>query len=187
MKHYIAVSLCAAIVVVMSPFAARSQNNQGSNVNTNLAQRDAAMMVPAHATLRTKLNAKQCHTGEQIRAELERTIQLKNGPELPHGTELLGEVTAVQAEPDNVRLALRFDEAQLKDGSKIPIKAMILLIQPAGSNNDYDSDSTRVSARDIWSPDWYKVDQEGAVSGADLHSSVTSDNSGVIISNKRMT
>ena len=57
MKHYIAVSLCAAIVVVMSPFAARSQNNQGSNVNTNLAQRDAAMMVPAHATLRTKLRA----------------------------------------------------------------------------------------------------------------------------------
>ena len=184
MKHYIAVPLCAAILVVMSPFAARPQESQESSVNANQAQQDAAMMVPAHASLRTKLNAKQSHAGEEIRAELERTIQLKNGPELPHGTQLLGEVTAVEAKPDKVRLALRFDEAQLRDGSKIPIKAMILFIQSASSVGT-DSDLARVSARDVWTPNIYKVDQLGTISGADLHSSITSDDSGVITSNKK--
>jgi len=167
MKQVIAGSLCAAIVVVLSPFSVPAQDNQKTNVNANQAQQEAAAMVPVHAVLLTGPIAKKSHAGEEIRAELERTVHLKNGRELPGGTQLVGEVTAVEAKPGDMKLALQFHEAQFKDGSKLPIKAMILVIEPPSSIGD-GSESSRFPARDIWTPAMSGVDQLDAVSGADL-------------------
>lgn len=190
MKRELAISLFAGILGLVSLPLAQAQNNinaQGSNDNVSSAsaQQEANEMVPAHAVLLNKVNARKSHAGDEIRAELRRTIQLKGGTTLPDGTVLTGTVTEDQASPDNVRVSLRFNEAKLKDGSTVPIKVMIVSIQTTQSIEDVGEDSSRVRTRDIWTPNTHKVDEIGVVSGADLHSSVTSENSAVISSTKK--
>jgi hypothetical protein len=147
------------------------------------AMHEATLMVPAQALLKQSLDARKLQPGHVFKAELRDTVHLKNGPELPRGTMLIGMVSR-----DNMktlgksRLALRFTQARLKDGKVIPIKATIVgVLSP---NND-SLDGSVDDAANIWTSKTLQIDQLGAVSGVDLHSNIGSRNSGVFVTTRK--
>lgn len=189
-------SISVLAFALLSPNFAEAQTAQGaetpalqSNVNTPSGQNEAIQMVPARAALVQVLDAKKMRQGEQFNAKLSQAVQLKNGPKLPSGTELIGMVGADDmqtAGSATSRLVLRFTEAKLKDGKVVPIKATIVGVFGPGAE---DADGYDVVAGDQqpnpWSAEMLQVDQIGAVAGVDLHSKIASDNSGVFVSNKK--
>ncbi len=200
MKREVAVSLCAAIATLAFVCAqcARSQDrsNQQSNSQWKISQSgnngpsaearwEARQMVPARVVLLNEVSAKKSREGDQVRAELRsRNVVLKDGTRLPGGTVLVGKITEAQASPGNVRLAMRFNDAMLKDRRTVPVKATIVAIEPP-EDDAAGVQQTEVPARDVWNQNTLQVDELGAVGGADLHSSIAGDNSGVIVSNHK--
>lgn len=155
----------------------------GTIQDPTLAKKEAAFMVPAKVHLVKALDAKKAQAGSQFEAIVDRTIELKNGTELPHRTVLLGKVAADQMNPDGTsRLALRFTKARLKNGSTIPIRAMITGIAGPTYDSGYSS-SAQVPPP--WNKQTLQVDQIGALSGIDMHSRIAGANSGVFISTKK--
>jgi hypothetical protein len=200
MKREVAVSLCAAIATLAFACAqcaqAQDRSNQQSNTQWKISQpgnygssaeakREARQMVPARVVLLDEVSAKKAHEGDQVRAELRsRDVVLKDGTRLPGGTVLVGKITEAQASPGNVRLAMLFNDARLKDGRTVPVKATIVAIEPPADDADGVQQAV-VPARDVWNQNTLQVDELGAVSGADLHSSIAGNNSGVIVSNRK--
>lgn len=164
--------------------ASSAANVKGSSTITasSSAQQEALRMVPAQASLIGNLDANKIKPGQSFRAELSGTIHLKNGPELPRGTRLLGTVSIDHMQADGTsRLALRITRAQLKHGKIIPIKATIVGYSPEStfSSDEYGSSNNN------WTSSTLQVDQLGAIAGVDLHSKIASRNSGVFVSTKK--
>ncbi len=141
-------------------------------------QGDAAHMVPAQAGLMKPLDSRKIQAGQQFQAVLSEKVQLKNGPELPRGTVLIGTATAIEAQSGgSSKLILRFTEAQPKGGKAIPIKATIVGFFPGNSLERED--------RDIWNPKSPGVDQVNAFYGVELQSNIVDRDSGVFVSTKK--
>lgn len=159
--------------IAQSQYGANSPAN-GATADSNGGQQEATMMVPAEANLANALDAKKVQAGNPFTAKLTQTVHLKNGPELPRGTTLLGTVGTDDMQLNgNSKLALSITEARLKDGKTIPIKATIVGIAPSGTPEYGDSNP--------WTPHTLQVDQIGAMSNVDLHSRVSGKNSGVFV------
>jgi hypothetical protein len=199
MKREVAVSLCAAVATLAFACAQCAQAQVSSNPQSNSqwtnsqsdnngdsaeARQEAQQMVPAQLTLLNNVSAKKSHEGDEVRAQLRSRDVVLNGTKLPIGTLLIGKITEAQATPGNVRLAMRFSDAKLKDGQTIPVKATIVAIEPPGDGVD-GIQQAQVPAEDVWNRNVLQVDELGAVGGADLHSSITGDNSGVIVSDRK--
>ncbi len=169
--------------------AMNSQNANGSQENGShvSGKREAAKMVPARAELMQALDAKKTLPGAGFQAKLSKTAHLHDGTELPAGTLLMGKVVQDDMQQQGMsKLALRFTSAQLKNGKTIPIKATIVGIFKPG----YESDETYpVNAGDqvpnSWNDGTLQIDQLGVISGVDLHSKISSRNSGVLVSTKK--
>lgn len=188
MKREIALAMCAALLVLVSPAWSRAQqhetaDNVASTTNNQMAHQEALKMVPDHAKLLEKIDAKDVHAGQQIEAQLDRTVQLKDGRELPKDTMLLGTVTEDRTQP--LDLALRFNSAKLHNGSTIPVKVMIVSIQPPSPLASGVTTNAPVTTADIWTPGTDRIDAPKAISGADFHSNIASNNSGTISSAKK--
>lgn len=188
MNRQIVLSFSLAITsfALLSPQLSKAVQTQASqdpsNVNTSAARNEAVQMVPASAVLNNALNASKIKSGDQFKATLSSTVHLKDGTELKRGTVLVGVITT-----DNMQksggssLALRFTQANLKDGKTIPIKATIISIggpQQSGIEQDYNDQPPMG-----WNQSILQVDQLKAVKGADLHSRIAGSNSGVFVSN----
>ena len=123
----ITLSVAAFAFALVSPNFAEGQNapnattqESQSAVNAPRGENEAMQMVPARAALVETLDARKARPGEQFTAKLSQTVQLKNGPKLPNGTELIGVVGTddmQNAGNGTSKLALRFTEAKLKDGT----------------------------------------------------------------------
>ncbi len=185
MKNKAVMSLSiAACLAFVYPQLAPAQSTDPSQTATmqSAANREAMVMTPASANLVKTLQADKVKQGDEFKAKLDRPVQLKNGPELPSGTVLEGRVTADQMKPGGPStLALRFTQADLKDGKVVPIKATIVGI--AGPR--YDTGYNIANQTSLWSSNTLRVDEIGALSGVDLHSNIASRNSGVFIAQKR--
>jgi hypothetical protein len=168
---------------------ARSLNAQSADISaassitdTAAAQQEASQMIPLNAHLVKTLDANKSQSGTQFEAVVDGTARLKDGTELPHGTVLVGTVSADQMQSGGTStLALRFTEAKLKDGKTFPIHAMI-----AGINRPAD-DSGIEDSVDLpaWNMQTYQIDQIGALHDVDMQSSITDANSGVLVSTKK--
>ena len=157
----------------------------GAPMNTNLssARHEARLMVPVEASLQRNLDARKDKPGTQFEAKLQNTVHLKNGPELPNGTTLIGKVTTDRMMSHGTsRLVLRFTEAKLRDGKMIPIRATIMDVTQPESGFDIDAGT---EASDGWNGKTLQVDQIGVLSGVDLHSRIGAKNSGVFVSTKK--
>jgi hypothetical protein len=163
-------------------------NNQNSlnQPATQAERQEAQEMVPAQAYLRHKIDAKDCKAGSQFTATLAKDVQLKNGPKLDRGTELIGTVATDTMHKDNTRLALRITQARTKDGKSIPLKATVVGIYAPESETaqGFDVAPGQEAAND-WTPKILKVDQLNAVKGVDLHSTIDGRDSAVFVSNKK--
>jgi len=87
-------------------------------------------LVPARATLQSTLDAKKAKQGEPVKAKLEADVQIPDEPSLPKNTVLEGHVDQVQASEhhSNSSLIVTFDQAKLKDGQVLPIKATVMAV-----------------------------------------------------------
>ena len=186
----LSVSIAFASCALLFPVISQARNTQGlqasNSANNSAAKREAMQMVPAQVSLVKALDAKKITSGQQFQATLGKAIHLKNGPELPRGTKLIGTVTTdkMQAEGTS-RLALRFTRAKLKNGKVLPVKATIVgIFPPAFNSYDYYSDLSD-PATNVWTSKTLQIDQIGALSGIDLHSNIASRASGVLVSQKK--
>jgi hypothetical protein len=188
MKREAAVALSTVAVslfLLLPEIAQATQSSQPEqNVTAPLAgKHEAMLMVPAQATLTDNLDAGKMQIGQKFRVKLGETIHLKNGSELPHGTILIGTIDTDHMQVNGrSKLALRFTQAELKNGKVIPIKATIVGVFPPdpGFNVGYDN-----RAANTWNDEVLQIVQPDVLSGVDLHSNVASSNSGVFVSTKK--
>ena len=156
--------------------------------DTSPAEMQAAEMVPAKASTIQAIDASKLKQGDQIKATLTDKVQLKNGPELPGGTELVGHVTVDRMENDGTyRLALVFTNADLKDGKVIPIKATIVRFYQPSSYYPLPINTSYYASpiTNNWTDQTLQVDQHDALEGVDLHSSIDGSSSGSFVSHKK--
>lgn len=136
---------------------------------------DVVSDTPGIVAFTHGLDAHKLATGKTVRVQLTNTVRFADGTKLPDGTWLSATVVQDSLQRGNVRLALRFTKAQLKDGKTMPIKATILAV-----SSSYSASSDLVMPIPHNSKD--AVDVVGVTSGVDLHSKVSSPDSGVFVS-----
>jgi hypothetical protein len=146
-------------------------------------------MVPARGLLAESVDGKKTAVGMTVHVKLDRKIKLQDGPELPKGTTLTGEVVSDELEAGGrSTLALRFEQAMLKTGEMVPVKVTILAVHapaPPPSGTPSDDLDALVAVTDFtgWESGQVQVDQVDVMKGVDLHSAMTRRNSGVLVSN----
>jgi hypothetical protein len=181
--------LLPAFSVAQSTVNSQPSQNVQSTSTAPAGQQEATQMVPAQAALVDNLDANKVQPGGQFKAKLSGKVRLRNGPELPSGTMLIGSVATDDMQlAGTSKLALRFSQAQLKNGQVIPIKATIVGVLPSESSNPEDGVTPGVGgdqAQTGWSNGTLQVDQIDALSGVDLHSKIASANSGVFVSTRK--
>jgi hypothetical protein len=195
MKSFPALSLSIAalsftIFTAATTPRALAQNSAPATAQTDdsspRAMHEALKMAPARAALTHSLVSDKLKPGDTFSATLSHKVQLQNGPELPSGTVLIGQVSADDMNAAGTsKLALRFTQAKLKDGQTIPIKATIVGIVPPANDT---VDATPLGSGDEvggnWNDGTLAVEVVGAAPGVDLHSRIASKNSGVFTSTK---
>jgi hypothetical protein len=145
-----------------------------------------AQMVPARVELLTTIDAKKSQTGAEFKARLTDKVHLGNGTELPAGTILVGTVAADDMNiQGNSKLALRFTSAQLRNGTTMPIKATIFSVETSENQSSASSNEDVMSLPLGWKTGTPEVDQIGVAKGVDLHSKLSSQNSGVFVSTRQ--
>ena len=190
-RAVLTLSMTAACFIFLGPnlAQARSMTSATTSTSTNTVlshpgKREARLMVPARADLVKSIDARKIRAGQPFEAKLIKTVHLKNGPELPGGTELIGKVVTDRMSNDGKtsRLALRFTRAQLKSGKVVPIKATIVGLYPPVN---YYSSYLNVGMPNYWTPKTLQIDELNALHGVSLHSKIASRNSGVFVSKKK--
>jgi hypothetical protein len=176
-------TLALATVALSLPLFAGAQNTQNSQASdTPQATATAARMVPVYAALSRTLDARKDHPGSSVEAKLTRKARLSDGTELPPGSILMGRVVEDDMQQHGrSKLALRFDQARLKDGKVIPLQATIVgIFGPVygAADEGYDTANN-------WTNATVQVDQLNVVPGVDLHSNIASQDSGVFVSTKK--
>jgi hypothetical protein len=179
----------AACLVLLGPNVAAAKSaaktsDSTPSMHVSAATRTEAMkMVPAQADLTRELNARKLHDGQTFEAKLAGKVKLANGPTLPKGTELVGKVVKDQMNASGrSTLTLRFTQAELKNGTKVPIKATIVGLY-AGANQ-YAASGAPAQTPNYWTPKTLQIDQINALHDVDLHSRIAAQNSGVLQSSK---
>jgi len=169
-------ALTAVISALSMPALAQSASGPGSSADAAGAN-EAAQMVPAIATLPHTLDADKDHLDSTFEAELDHKITLSDGTVLPAHTVLSGRITRDDMQSaGKSEFALRFDQAQLKNGKTVPIKATIVDIAHPSSNTD------EYAVSNDWTNQTLSVEQLNVVSGVDLHSEIASNDSAVFVS-----
>jgi hypothetical protein len=185
-------AIAAALSVLPASLLAQAANpdaapsSQDTSPSTAASQNQAMHMVPATAMLLNTIDAKKMQAGADVKALLSGKVHLANGPELPSGTVLVGTVVDDDMNiQGSVKLALRFTQAQLKDGKTIPIKATIVgaYTDPQEAASAYNGYTSQPSSS--WTDGTLAVDQVGVASGVDLHSKITSNVSGVFVTTNK--
>ena len=185
MKIYCKTLAFTAVISALSlPALAQSASGLGSQSVQASADSagasEAAQMVPALARLPHTLDAGKDHLDSTFEVELSHKVTLSNGTVLPSHTVLNGRVTRNDMQTaGESEFALRFDQAQLKDGKTVPIKATIVDITRATPDNE------GFAASNDWTSQTLTVEQIDAVSGVDLHSEIASNDSAVFVSTKK--
>jgi len=176
MKMKLVPAVTLTVVCLALPFTSLAQSATD--------QPDASKMVPAQVALKTTLDAKKLQPGATFNATLASKVHLANGPELPAGTVLVGQVTDDDMQvAGTLKLAVRFTGAQLKNGQIVPIKATIVNVVNPGDVVFDGNSPAPVQSTDNWTVS-QKTDQVNVHAGVDMHSTVASNNSGVFVSTK---
>jgi len=177
-------ALTAVISALSMPVLAQSASGPGSQSMpasaSSAGASEAAQMVSAIAELQHTLDADKDHLDSTFEVELSHKVTLSNGTVLPARTVLIGKVTRDDMQTSGKsEFALRFNQAQLKNGQTVLIKATIVDISRPSSESD------QYVASNEWTSQTLSVEQLGVVSGVDLHSAIASNDSAVFVSTKR--
>jgi hypothetical protein len=179
----ITLSLAAMSFALILPNSIQAQSDPGVQPGQGVALE----MVSARVALKQEIDADKVKQGDQIRTTLSGKVHLKNGTELPSGTVILGVVTTDDMQLSGTsKLALNFNKAELKNGTIIPIKATIVgFFPPENEDTNGYPIAPGDQELDAWEQHPDSVDEIGALPGVDLHSRITSSNSGVLVSTSK--
>ena len=179
MKAYCkTLALTAVISALSMPVLAQSASDTGTHPDPSAAN-EAAQMIPAIATLPHTWDADKDHLDSTIEAELYRKVTLSDGTVLPAHTLLTGKITRDNMQVEGTsEFSVRFDQAQLKDGKTVPVKATIVDVKLPDLDSEYTPSND-------WTEKTLSVQQIGVVSGVDLHSEIASNDSAVFVSTKK--
>ena len=151
----------ATAIVALSGLAMAQDQSQGLK------------LMAGNSELVHPLNSKSAAQGQAVTVKLTDSIKTPEGVELPRGTELIGRVDEVKASDKKgpSTLVLTFNQAHLKDGKTIAVKATLAGFAPAGGAEELP---TAVDANGTF-------DQlaDGAT-GVKLHSAVQDTTSGTL-------
>jgi len=189
-------AIAAAVVCLALPLSVRAQSAPQTTTTPEAsqsahtaagAQEEARKMVPARAILKDTLDARKVKSGATFHASLVGKTQLLNGPLLPSGTILEGQIVDDQmAGNAPSQIAIRFTVARLKNGTTVPIKATIVDLQNS-SGGDVSGHVVAPGEElpNNWTATSLKVDETGGANGVDLHSAIASPDSGVFVSSNK--
>jgi hypothetical protein len=186
-----ALVLATVASVLSLPALAQTQDNQSAqDVQTSaehLGAQQALQMVPATAILSRTVDTKNDRPDSTVEARIRNKVTLSDGTVLPSGALLIGKVVQndAQAAAGKSELALLFNQARLKDGTVVPVKATIVGLYTPGTGDSGDNADADNDLPNSWTPKTSDVEQLSVTSGVDLHSSIASDNSGVLISSSK--
>ena len=175
-RFYRPLSMTFAAIVVMACSYAGAQSAP-----------ESPQLVSANALLIQNINSRNAAQGQAISAKLTSNVRVAGQTELPKGTILIGQVE--QVAPSNndgpSTLSIVFNQAKLRDGRTMPIKATLLSAYPANEGSDYGQSAALpevVEANVI--PDHESIDQEPGVLGGNvaMHSAVKENVSAVFTS-----
>ncbi|MHB1958536.1 MAG: hypothetical protein ACYCO5_05835 [Acidobacteriaceae bacterium] len=178
MNHLRFYAVGIAAVLISAPMYAAMQ-----------AQPQHLKLVSANAVLTRGLNTKSSRQGQTVTAKLTDNVTTAGTMELPKGTMLMGAVEQVQpgnANGSKSEISIVFNEARLKDGREIPIKATLLGAYPPAA--DYSSGGgvgsyLPIQPRLIPS-DQSVIQDPGTLGNVTMKSAVQSDVSGTFLSTK---
>lgn len=164
-----------------------SRAESGDIPSTMAMHEKAQLMVPAQAALTRAIDARKVQPGQQFRVALSKPVQLKDGPELPRGTELLGTIVADPAGANSTsRLELRFTQAELKGGKAVPIVATIVgFYGPVSEDASGHSVTAGNQESNTWKSEFLEINQIETETGVELQSKIASENSGTLTSTKK--
>ncbi|MHB1673699.1 MAG: hypothetical protein ACYCSP_05560 [Acidobacteriaceae bacterium] len=153
------------------------------------AQPQHLKLVSANAELTQGLNTKSSRQGQTVTAKLTANVTTAGSAgsmELPKGTMLMGTVEQVQPGNGNKsEISIVFNEARLKDGREIPIKATLLGAYPSASVYSSGGLGSYLPIQPRLIPSDEKVLQDpGALGNVTMKSAVQSDVSGTFLSKK---
>jgi hypothetical protein len=185
-KSLITLSVAALCATLFIPASAQDTGTN-SAANSSDAGIEATRMVPATAAIKKTIDSNKLKPGDSFSITLTAPAQLMHGPKLPSGTELVGNVATDDTNFGGTsKLVLRFTQANLKGGKVVPIKATIVGVYgPEVSNASGTPISPGDQYPNTWTPQTVQIDQVGALSGIDLHSKISSENSGVFVSTRK--
>lgn len=173
---------------------AAAQSTQPMQAESSQATQQAAsnlQLVSAEAQLTHQLNSKDATQGETVKAKLTSDVKTAEGMKLDKGTMLIGKVEQVQRSTGSSpsRMSIVFDQAQLKDGKTIPVKATLLGAYPSSAGSYFADTGTNGSLMAVQPhrvSSQVKVDQmPGTLSHVGMHSAVQSNVSGTFVSKDR--
>lgn len=160
---------------------------QVSPQNTQETTPQKVQLVSANAQLVQRLDSKNATQGQTVSAELTSDVKAADGVKLDKGTVLMGKVEQVQRSNDKgpSQLSIVFDQARLKDGHTIPVKATLLGAYPA-STGSFDASGNLLAQQPHFIPTDQKIDQlPGTLSHVAMQSAVQSKTSGTFVSKDR--
>lgn len=195
MKREFATTLSVAAIAftLLTPQLAQARTvddmkaEPGDIPSTMAIHEKAQLMVPAQAALPRTLDARETQPGQQFRVTLIKRVKLKDGPELPRGTELVGTVATDPAKAnDKSKLELRFTQAELKGGKVVPIVATIVgYYGPVGVDSDGHPVTAGTQEPNTWDSEVIEIDQIEPDTGVELRSKIADENSGTLTSTKK--
>lgn len=129
------------------------------------------------AVLTHALDTKSAGPGQIVSVKLTTSIRANGGVELPRGTELLGKVESVSAAKDHgpARITLTFNQAHLKDGKTLPVKATLVSFSSADQAAELPQSVNTDGVFD---------EPSGGIGDTTMHSEVKAANSGTLASQR---
>ncbi|MHB8392447.1 MAG: hypothetical protein ACYDBH_23175 [Acidobacteriaceae bacterium] len=172
MNHLRSYVLGIAAVLISVPVHAATQNQQ-----------QPATLYSANAQLTQSLKSSSAKVGQAVTAKLTSDLKTSDSTELPKGAMLMGKVEQVQSANGGSTVSIVFNEARLRNGREIPIKAMLLGAYPPVPYYSAGGSSSYLPIQPRTVPDDRSILQEpGTLRHITLRSSAKSSESGVFTS-----
>lgn len=187
----------SAMLVVACSYAQTAPQTAGAQSAPLTAAQSAPesaqnlKLVSADARLTHDLNAKDAAQGQRVTAKLTSDVKAADGMNLEKGTMLTGKVEQVRKSSDNgpSQISVVFNEARLKDGKTVPVKATLLGAYPPNSGSYYadtGSNGALMAGEPASIPADQKIVQEaGTLSHVTMRSAVQSNVSATFTSKDR--
>ncbi|KAA6458710.1 hypothetical protein DYQ86_19370 [Acidobacteria bacterium AB60] len=89
---------------------------------------------PVSGELVSKIDTKSAKNGDSVVVKTTEKATIGNGVVIPKGSKITGHITDVQAHDgtnQNSKVAIQFDQAEIKGGQTMPIKSVLQAVEPA--------------------------------------------------------